>query len=66
MKKQFFLNLGPKMLYLCLFGLEVQKATVRFEFSTLRFGQLQNFSKKQKYLNLATKMPHLGIFELEF
>ena len=36
-KKQKCLNLGPKMPYLGIFGLEFQKTIVIFEISTLEF-----------------------------
>ena len=44
-------------------GKNIKKTIVIFEFSTLKFVYLQNFTKKQKYLNLGAKMPYFGIFE---
>ena len=37
LEKQECLNLGQKMLYLGIFGLESSKAIVIFEISTLKF-----------------------------
>ena len=59
------LNLGPKMSYLGILGLEFWKTIVIFEISTFEFVKLQNFVKKQKCLNLGPKMPFLGIFYQE-
>ena len=59
-------NLGPKMPYLGVFGLEFQKNYCHIEISTLKFVYLQNFTKKQKCLNSGPKMPDLGIFGLKF
>ena len=66
MKKQKCLNLGLKIPYLGIFGLEFLKAVVIFEISTLKFVKFQNFPKKQKCLNLGPRMPYLGIFGVEF
>ena len=62
MKKQEYLNLGPKMPYLGTFdqkylisvilGKDFQKAIVMFEINTLKLFFLQNFKEKQKRLNL--------------
>ena len=38
-KKQKCLNLGPKMPYSDIFGLEFQKTIVKFEISTLEFAK---------------------------
>ena len=45
--KKTFLNVGPKLFYLGIFGLELEKATVLWIFyiSTLTFS-IQNFVKK--------------------
>ena len=65
MKKQNCLNLGPKRLELCIFGLEFENNIVIFEISTLEFVKFQNMAKKQKCLNLEPEMSYLGIFRLE-
>ena len=68
MKKQNWLNLGPKMPYLGICDQEClkKKTIVRFEISTLKFVNLQNVTKKQKCLILGPKMPDFGISGLEF
>ena len=45
-KKQKWLNMGPKMLYLVIVGLEFWKAFVLLEFSTLQFVKLKKFAKR--------------------
>ena len=45
-KKQKYVNLGPKMPYLDIFGLEISKTIVIFEITTLELVYLQNFLKK--------------------
>ena len=55
-KKQKYINLGPKMPDLGIFGLEFENNIVIFEISILEFAYLQNFVKKQKCLNLGSKM----------
>ena len=47
-KNQKCLNLGPKMSYLGISGVEFKKAIVIFEISFLTFVWLQNFRKKNK------------------
>ena len=54
------------MLYLGIFGLEVENSIVIFEITTLAFLKLWNFVKKWKCLNLVPKMLFWGIFKLEF
>ena len=44
-------------------GKNFKNAIVIFEFSTLKFAYIQNFTKKQKCLNLVPKMPYLSIFD---
>ena len=39
---------------------------VIFEINTLKFVNLQNFTKKRKCLNLGPKIHYFGIFGLEF
>ena len=75
-RKQKCLNVGPKMPYWvfltknALFGYfwarVLNETIVIFEFCTLKFVYLENFTKKQNCLNLGPKMPDLGIFGLEF
>ena len=45
-KKQKYVNLGPKMPYLDIFELEISKTIVIFEITTLELVYLQNFLKK--------------------
>ena len=54
-------NLGLKAPYLDIAGLELQKATVKFEITTLEFIKLQNFAKKQHLINLRPKMTYVGV-----
>ena len=50
-----------------IFGQELKKKPIAiFEINTLKFVNLQNFTKKQKCLNLVQKIPDLGVFGLEF
>ena len=51
---------------LCIFRVEFENNIAVSETRTLKYFELQNFSKKQKCLNLGPKMPYLGIFGLEF
>ena len=66
--QKFFknLNLGENMLYLSIFGLELEKTIAIFEINTLEYFYKQSFAWKWKSLNLAPKMPYLGIFEPRF
>ena len=66
MKKQKYLNLGPKMLDLGIFRLKFENNFVIFEISTLKFVQLKNLVENQKCLNLGSKVLYLDIFRLEF
>ena len=60
------LNLGPKILYLYIFGLEFENNIVIFEISALKFVSVQILVQKEKSLNLGSTMPYLGILNLEF
>ena len=64
--KQKCLDLGPKVPYLGIFGVEFWKTIVIFEISTLKFVYLPNFARQQNYLNFGPKVPYLGIFGPEF
>ena len=67
MKKQKYVNLGPKLRLIWVFlGNNFKKTIAIFKFGTLKLVYLQNFTKKQKCLNFELKMPDLGIFGLEF
>ena len=66
-KKKTFLNVGPKLSYLGIFGLELEKATVLWYFTSVP----SNFSKRKihlkiKILKFATKIALNGSFGLEF
>ena len=62
-----FLNVGPKLFYLGIFGLELEKATVLWFFyiSTLKFFQTK-FCQKIKILKFGTKIVLIESFGLEF
>ena len=61
-KKQKCLNLGPKVLYLGIFGLEFKKKLLSYLKPTpSNLSNCNNFVKKQKCLNLGPKMPYLRI-----
>ena len=60
------LKFHPKILDLCISGLEFENKIVILEISTLKFVKLQNFLKKEKNLNLGPKIRYLGIFGLDF
>ena len=60
LKKQKCVNLGPKMSYSHIFGLEFSKAHVTFKISTLKFVKLQNITKKTKMHKFGTKNPLFG------
>ena len=59
------LNLGPKIPYLGIFGLEFENNVVIFEITTLELVKLGNFVKKWKCLNFGPKIAW-GFFWLEF
>ena len=65
--KKTFLNVGPKLFYLGIFGLELRKATLLWIFyiSTPEFFQTK-FFPKIKILKLRTKIVLIGYFGLEF
>ena len=54
------------MLDLGSFELEIQKAVVIFEISTLRFVKYIKFCEKMEMSKCDTKMPYLGILGQEF
>ena len=62
-KKHF--NIGLKMVYLGIFGQQLQKSIVIFEISNLELVNMQNFVKNKKTSNLCSKVPYLGIFGLQ-
>ena len=64
--KRKCLNLGPKMPYFRIFGVEFWKAIFVIGINTLKLGKFQNFAKEENYLNLRKKMPSFGIFGPEF
>ena len=66
-KKKNFLNVGPKLFYLVIFGLELEKGTVLWFFyiSTLKFFQTK-FCPKIRILKFGTKIVLIGCFELKF
>ena len=65
--KKIFLNVGSKLFYLGIFGLELRKATLLWIFyiSTPEFFQTK-FCPKIKILKLGTKIVLIGYFGLEF
>ena len=65
--KKTFLNVGTKLFYLGIFGLELEQATVLWFFyiSTLKFFQTK-FCPKIKILKSGTKIFLIGCFGLEF
>ena len=65
-KKWKLLNLGSKIIYLCVFGHQFWKTTVTLEISPFKLPLLQNFVQERKCLHLGLKIPYLGIFGLEF
>ena len=66
-QEKSFLNVGPKLFYLGIFGLELEKATVLWFFyiSTLKFFQ-EKFCSKRKILKFGTKVVLIGYCGLEF
>ena len=66
MKKSKYLNLGPKMPHLCIFGLEFGKKLLLYLKSAhSNLSNCKNFVKESKCLNLGPKIPYFGIFGLE-
>ena len=65
--KNTFLNVGPKLFYLGIFAVELEKATVPWFFyiSTLKFFQTK-FCPKIRILKFGTKIVLIGCFELKF
>ena len=65
--KKTFLNVGTKLFYLGIFGLELEQATVLWFFyiSTLKFFQTK-FCQKIKILKFGTKIVLIESFGLEF
>ena len=57
--------MGPKTTDISVFGPEFQNTIVIFDISTLKFVELQNFTKKEKCLNCGPKMPSFGTFKPE-
>ena len=67
MQKKTFLNVGPKLFYLGIFGLKLEKPTVLWIFyiSTLKFFRTK-FCPKLKVLKFGTRIVLIGYFGLEF
>ena len=65
--KKTFLNVGPKLFYLGILGLELEKATVLWLFyiSTLKFFQIK-FCPNTNILKFRTKIVLIGYLALEF
>ena len=65
--KKTFLNVGPKLFYLGIFELELEKTTVLcfFYISTLKFFQTK-FCSKIKIFKFGTKIVVIEYFELKF
>ena len=62
-KKQKFLNLGPKISYLGVFGLELKEKTiVIFEISTLGFFLIAKYCELMKMPKFGTKSALFGYF----
>ena len=66
MDKQKCLNLGSKMRYLGVSGLEFQKKFVIFEMNSLESASLHKFVEQRKCLNLGPKLTYLGILVRAF
>ena len=60
--KQKKINLGAKLSYLCISGLEFGKTIVIFEISTVEFIKCKVSCDKK---NLGQKLSYLGIFGLK-
>ena len=58
--------MDPKIPYLGNLKTELQKATVIFEISTLKFAKMPSFIHKQKTWNHGLKILHSGVLEMEF
>ena len=67
--KKTFLNVGPKLSYLGIFGLELEKATVLWYFTSAssNFSKDKLFSKNKNpdFLKCWTKIALIGYFGLE-
>ena len=50
------LNIGPKLPYLGIFGLELQKTKAVFKINILKFVKMQSFIKNKKNFKLRTKI----------
>ena len=57
-------NRSKNTLFEFFFWLEFENAIAIFEMSTLKFVELQDFTKKQKSLNMGLKTTYLGFFRL--
>ena len=64
--KKKCLNLGSKMPYLGVLGLEFQKNIFIFEMNSLDSASLQKFVEQRKCLNLGPKLTYLGILVRAF
>ena len=49
-----------------LLWLEFENVIAIFEISTLKFVELQDFTKKQRSVNMGLKTTYLGFFGLQF
>ena len=61
-KEEKTLKLRPKMPYLGIDKLEIEKAFVIFHGSTLKFFKIQSFGQDQITSSLKPKLSHFGIF----
>ena len=59
-------NGSKNTLFEFFFWLEFENAIAIFEISTLKFVELEDFTKKQKSLNMGLKTTYLGFFRLQF
>ena len=58
-------NGSKNTLFEFFFWLEFENAIAIFEISTLKFVELEDFTKKQKSLNMGLKTTYLGFFRLQ-
>ena len=65
-KMQSLINLGPKMSYLRISQLELQKNIVILEVCILEFFEMQKLVQIKKTSDLVPKIRYLGIFDSNF
>ena len=63
---QSLINLGPKMSYLRISQLELQKNIVILEVCILEFFEMQKLVQIKKTSDLVPKIRYLGIFDSNF